>query len=549
MNYCLNPNCTKPKNPSSALVCENCGTKLLLHDCYQIISILGKGGFGITYAARNLSLAENSLCVIKQLRPMSTEPQVMQMAKVLFDREAKILGTVLRHPRVPKLLDYFEENDRFYLVQEYIKGHNLHKEIRINGCFSEAGVKQFLSEILPILKYLHQKKILHRDIKPANLIRRSDDCQLVLIDFGAVKDEVNSIFASSAVSSNDLTEFAVGTAGFAPPEQLARRPVYASDIYALGVTCVYLLTGKTPKYLDSDPLTGEIYWQKQVTVSEQFAQVLEKMLALSVSDRYQSVDQVLDALQILPYEESMTQSLTTIVKPTQNKNRRHQTSRLTNFSPYPNSRNQSPSSLSKNVSSATANFSQNTGSSNSLFHSTTFSSRGDIAAKINAQSRQQNPTQSEVGETATGSSKRHKLSAKDLVEAYYQGQRDFAGQKLANLILIKARLPGINLYEANLRQANLRGSDLTEANLGRICFHHAILKNANLSGAFLAYANLEDADLRGADLRNANLKYANLVGANLCGANLLGAQVTKVQLAKAKINWFTILPTGKREFW
>lgn len=487
MNYCLNPGCNKPKNPNSAQVCQNCGEKLLLRDCYQIISILGKGGFGITFAARNLSITEDSLCVIKQLRPMSKDPQVEQMTRLLFDREAKILGTVLRHPQVPKLLDYFEEKERFYLVQEYIKGHNLHREVRMNGCFSEAGVKQFLSEILPILKYLHQKKILHRDIKPANLIRRSDDCQLVLIDFGAVKDKVTSILTGSAVDSDNLTAFAVGTAGFAPPEQLARRPVYASDIYALGVTCVYLLTGKTPKQLKWDSLTGEIYWQEHVKVSEQFALVLKKMLALSLSDRYQSVDQVLRALKLLPYEESMKQSMTTIVEQNQNKKHRNRNNLLNNSFPSGNL-----SSRFTSVSSTTV---------------------------------------------------------EDIVEAYHEGQRDFAGKELANLSLPKVRLPGINLYGANLTQANLQGSNLSQANLGRTCFNRAILRNANLSGAFLAYANLEGADLRGADLSSANLKFANLTGANLCGADLLGAQVTEAQLAAAKTNWFTILPKKKQRFW
>jgi serine/threonine-protein kinase len=547
MNYCLNTICNNPKNPNSALICESCGDKLLLRGCYQILSVLGKGGFGTTFAARNLSLTENSLCVIKQLRTMNKEPQVVEMAQLMFEREAKILGTVLRHPQVPKLLDYFEENERFYLVQEYIKGHNLHREVRVNGCFSETGVKQFLSEILPILKYLHQKKILHRDIKPANLIRRSDDCQLVLIDFGAVKDEVSSIFIDSAVDSNDLTAFAVGTAGFAPPEQLARRPVFASDIYALGVTCVYLLTGKTPKQLDLDPLTGELYWQEHVTVSEDFACVLRKMLALSLSDRYQSVEQVLEALQMLPYEDSMKQSMTTIVKPSQKRNRRNRENRLANFSLYSNLRGNSALSFSKNDIDIAADFPEDIVYPYSISSSANPRNSYNLAVEENFQDSQQYPTQGKDIRTATVKLKKQKLSAKDLVEAYHQGQRDFAGQALANLSLPKVRLPSINLYDADLTQANLQLSNLSQANLGRICLHGAILKAANLSGAFLAYANLEGADLRGANLSNANLKFANLIGANLCGANLLGAQVTRAQLAEAKTNWFTILPKGKRK--
>jgi serine/threonine-protein kinase len=88
---------------------------------------------------------------------------------------------------VPRLLDYFEDTQQFYLIQEYVGGLTLQQEVKRSGPFSEAGVKQFLSEIMPLLQYIHKQQVIHRDIKPANLIRREHDCQLVLIDFGAVK--------------------------------------------------------------------------------------------------------------------------------------------------------------------------------------------------------------------------------------------------------------------------------------------------------------------------------------------------------------------------
>jgi len=123
-----------------------------------------------------------------------------------------------------------------------------------------------LSEILPVIDYIHSQEVIHRDIKPANMIRRNQDNLLVLIDFGAVKNQVNPTVSASS-DQTALTAFAIGTPGYAPPEQMALRPVYASDIYALGVTCVYLLTGKSPKYLDYDPSTGEMLWQQNVRVS------------------------------------------------------------------------------------------------------------------------------------------------------------------------------------------------------------------------------------------------------------------------------------------
>jgi serine/threonine-protein kinase len=545
MNYCLNPACDKPQNSSNFSVCQNCGAKLLLKDRYQILDILGKGGFGKTFVARNISMPEDSLCVIKQLHLVSKDTQVRQMAKVLFDREARILGSVICHPQVPKLIEYFEDKEQFYLVQEYVKGHNLHHEVKVNGSFSEAGVKQFLSEILPIVQYLHQKNILHRDLKPANIIRRSDDCQIVLIDFGAVKHEVGAILANSNDDATTFTTFAVGTPGFVPPEQMARRPVYASDIYALGITCIYLLTGKTPKHLDSDPLTGKIYWQKYLTVSEKFAQVLEKMMALSLSERYQSVEQVLQALEMLPYEESMKQGLTIVPR---NKIGYRQ-----------NGVNIPATSRHSLANSATSYLPNDIDDSTSLANDSLVSAllsqppirknRLNLGAKNNSQKLQQQSrkiNRLEAKETVTEKPKKQKLTAKSLLEAYQKGQRDFAEQVLFGLNLPKVCLSEINLYQANLTQANLEESDLSRANLSRISLSEAILKNANLSKAILSFANLEGADMQGTNLRGANLKFANLMRANLCGANLLGAQITDEQLAQAKTNWFTILPSGKR---
>jgi serine/threonine-protein kinase len=120
-----------------------------------------------------------------------TVAHILPMARELFEREARTLGKIGNHPQVPRLLDYFEDNHQFYLVQEYISGSTLQQEVKRSGPLSEAGVKQFLSEILPLLQYIHSQQVIHRDIKPANLIRREQDRKLVLIDFGAVKNQVN----------------------------------------------------------------------------------------------------------------------------------------------------------------------------------------------------------------------------------------------------------------------------------------------------------------------------------------------------------------------
>ena len=255
MSYCLNPNCSNPENQHHSIRCQSCGSELLLHNRYRVIKSLGQGGFGATFLANDQNLPGEPSCVIKQLRPSGTAPHILQMARELFEREAMTLGKIGNHPQLPRLLDFFESRENFYLIQEYISGATLQQEVKSAGIFSEAGVKQFLSESLPLLQYIHAQKVIHRDIKPANLIRRDQDSRLVLIDFGAVKNQVTQVTQQSGQTA--LTAYAIGTPGFAPPEQMAMRPVYSSDIYALGVTCIYLLTGKSPKDLEYNPTTGE----------------------------------------------------------------------------------------------------------------------------------------------------------------------------------------------------------------------------------------------------------------------------------------------------
>ena len=547
MSYCPNPNCKHPKNPNEAETCKNCGDNLFLRSRYQILNVLGKGGFGTTFAARDLTLPEDSLCVIKQLRPMSSDNGVLEMAKTLFHREAKILGHVLEHPQVPKLLDSFEEQQRFYLVQQYIKGNNLHREVRLNGTFSEEGVKQFLSEILPIMEYLHKKRIVHRDIKPANIIRRQDDRQLVLIDFGAVKNDLNSVLINSLDDGHAFTAFAVGTAGFAPPEQLARRPVYASDIYALGVTCIYLLTGKTPKTLDTDPLTGQINWQKAVSVSQEFAEVLEKMMKISVRERYRSTEEVLDALDMAPYMESLKHGVTTRgnyggLKTNPQKESKRPRLTINRVPAFPGFSKQKKNSTNKPLPGFKSDPRDILDPVDSSFLNEGIDANKEEPEKVDLIAENGQNTQTR-GKKATH---KPKLSKRELLNSYREGIRDFAEQVLTGVNLVKANLSGINLYQANLARGDLQGIDFTKANLGHICLQKTILKDANLSGAYLVYADLEKADLRGADLSGANLKHANLSETNLCGANLLGAQIKENQLAAAKTNWRTILPSGKR---
>ncbi len=288
---------------------QRCGTQLLFRDRYKILRILGRGGFGITFLAKDAVLPGNPLCVIKQLCLKTTNSHSWKLAGDRFEKEAKILGQLGRHSQIPMLLDYFEANGEFYLVQEYVRGYTLAQEVRRTGTKSEAAVKQFLIELLSVLRYVHKNHVIHRDIKPQNLLRCEDDQRLVLIDFGAVKEEM--IHASKNALDKTSTTHFVGTVGFAPPEQFSLRPVYASDIYAVGVTCLYLFTGKSPLELDYDSNTGEIDWQKEVDISDNFAEILGKMLKISIEDRFKSVDDIIWALGMETHLPSLVNCLTT----------------------------------------------------------------------------------------------------------------------------------------------------------------------------------------------------------------------------------------------
>jgi serine/threonine protein kinase len=281
---------------------QMCGSDELFHDRYSIQRVLGRGGFGVTFLAQDARLPGHPLCVVKQLCPKVNNPLTLRRAEQRFEREATILGQLGSHAQVPRLLDYFEEDDQFFLVQEYIKGWTLAKEVKREGTLSEAAVKRFLLEILPVLTYIHEHGVIHRDIKPPNILRSQDDGRLVLIDFGAVKEQF--VAPHLATDRGSTTHF-VGTLGFAPAEQLALRPTYASDIFALGITCLYMLTGRPPMEFSSDSATGEVCWREFVTVSDHFGKVLDRMLKVTLRDRFQSAAEIGRALELEPHLDAL----------------------------------------------------------------------------------------------------------------------------------------------------------------------------------------------------------------------------------------------------
>ncbi|MEB3232950.1 MAG: serine/threonine-protein kinase [Leptolyngbyaceae bacterium] len=550
MSYCLNPDCANPENPNNVQQCQSCGTTLLLNARYRIQQELGRGGFGTTFLAIDQSLPGHPSCVIKQLRPTLSSPQAMKMARDLFAREAQTLGKIGNHPQVPQLLNFFEESKEFYLVQEYIQGFNLQQEVKRSGPFSEAGVKQFLSEILPMIEYIHAQKVIHRDIKPANLIRREQDKKLVLIDFGAVKDKVNPERAGAS-EQTALTQYAIGTPGYAPPEQMAMRPTFASDIYALGVTCLFLLTGQSPKDMDYDPTTGELMWLEQVHISEHFSDVLQSMLEVSVRHRYQSATEVLRALDMVPYMDSLAEGMVSSL-PTRSKNDpspshgSSQVSEPENTRVPPSSRLAAQIRARKNKSQKGAEITgpQSLGRRGGQ----TGGRSGGLQSQGAIRPSRALPKSASILKSSSG------LTSDSVLAAYARGRRNFSSCDLSAFNLQQASLEGANFHEANFRQArlaktNFREADLGGANLSQASLANAVLRDANLVGAFLTNADLANADLRGANLSYAHLSNANLRGANLCGADLTGAKVSEEQLSMARTNWKTVHPTKKRGIW
>lgn len=528
MSYCLNPACTNPSNAPRQMVCQACGSNLVLRDRYRSTRILGRGGFATTFLAEDEGLPGKPTCVIKQLRPVVTAPHILEMSRELFQREAETLGKIGNHPQLPRLLDYFELGQEFFLVQEYVKGATLQQEVRRSGPFDESMVYNVLEEVLPLLEHLHSQEVIHRDIKPANIIRREIDDKLVMIDFGAVKDQVSQTAIANPEEHSTLTSFAVGTPGFAPPEQMAMRPVYASDVYSLGVTCIYLLTGKSPKDLSYNPVSGELSWREHVRVSLELQDILAKMLEVSLRDRYRSAKEVLQALA--KNTPSPNSGLPVSQPPL------HSTSGARSYSPT-RPRSHSPSSR---AASGIRRYHSRTGAQSPL---------SGALSKVSGQLSPPRSTYTGMDSSSSLSSRgrgQARLTPNAIQHAYGRGQRDFSGQDLRNLHLRKFQLPSANFHEGKLQNTDLRDAILINANFGRANFAGANLRNANLMQAYMSHADLANADLRGANLSDAYLSHANLRGANLCGADLSGAKLTESQLSFAQTNWLTVYPNGKR---
>ncbi|MCT7986006.1 protein kinase [Laspinema sp. A4] len=264
----------------------------ILQNRYHILSLLGQGGFGRTYLAEDQGRF-NERCALKEFIPAQNGSHAQVKSLELFQREAAILYQI-QHPQIPQFRATFEQEGRLFLVQDYVAGktyRTLLEEYKSAGKrFSETEVLQLMQQLLPILDYIHSQGIIHRDISPENIIRRESDRSPVLIDFGVVKELATLIqFPEQRTAATT-----VGKLGYAPSEQMQTGRAYpSSDLYALAVTAVVLLTGREPQDLFDD-VKLVWHWERFVPhpVQPELARVLNRMLSYKPGDRYQYAKEV-----------------------------------------------------------------------------------------------------------------------------------------------------------------------------------------------------------------------------------------------------------------
>ncbi|HEY9626328.1 MAG TPA: serine/threonine-protein kinase [Coleofasciculaceae cyanobacterium] len=265
---------------------------------YKITSQLGVGGFGRTFLAEDLHLPGHPQCVIKQLKPQLSSDDALQMARRCFNTEAQVLYQLGIHDQIPRLLAHFEDNQEFYLAQEFVEGEPLTKEFVEGKTWSENQVVFWMQDILKVLAFVHQRQVIHRDLKPSNLIRRRHDRRIVLIDFGAVK-QVSTQGVDPEQGLTNIT-ISIGTQGYMPNEQVAGKPRFSSDIYAVGILGIQALTGIHPRHLGED-LEGEIAWHHLAPeLHPELIKVIDQMVRYDFRERFPTAIETLEALEQVP---------------------------------------------------------------------------------------------------------------------------------------------------------------------------------------------------------------------------------------------------------
>ncbi len=277
--------CIHADNPADTLFCIHCGQPIIVsHKIrdYQILKILGQGGMGTTYLAWD----RHKLLVLKE---MNADMAEIAKARELFEREAKILQS-LHHSGIPEYYDFFVEHQRKYLAMELIHGRDLERYVFDSGPVKIALALDWSIQLCDILGYIHaaQPPLIHRDVKPANLLLRTIDRRIFLLDFGAVK-EIGTVGGTK-----------IGAPDYMAPEQNNGQPCTQSDLYAIGPTIIFLITGRNPA--DFLELTAEGYRFNIAhlpNVPSALQSLIDKATQRRPRDRYQTAQELAGALQEL----------------------------------------------------------------------------------------------------------------------------------------------------------------------------------------------------------------------------------------------------------
>ncbi|MEH1866510.1 MAG: serine/threonine-protein kinase [Nostoc sp.] len=267
---------------------------MFLQERYRLLKPIGKGGFCKTFLAVDEGQFPPIPCVVQEL---SQEYETFKT----FQQKAQHVEELGKHPQIPALLAYFQQNGHFYLVQEFIAGTNLAQVVEEEGAFNETQIWQLLEDVLPVFQFISDCHIIHRNIKPQNIIRRSPITKkgnFVIVDFSTAKivTEIDRLTSESSIGSPE----------YSAPEQTKGKAVFASDLYSLGVTCIYLLTQIPP--FDLFDIANDCWvWQQYLTtkVSSRLAQILDKLLQNAVNRRFQSADEAMQTMGM----ECKTQNL------------------------------------------------------------------------------------------------------------------------------------------------------------------------------------------------------------------------------------------------
>ncbi|OCQ95503.1 serine/threonine protein kinase [Oscillatoriales cyanobacterium USR001] len=288
--------CAHAGNPPGTLFCMRCGEPIVVERTirhYQVLRTLGQGGMGTTTlawdrkAARSSESGNSSAPSLIVLKEMNADMAQIPKAQELFEREARTLKT-LKHPGIPQFFDFFVEGGKKYLAMEMLHGQDLEKRIYQRGPVTPQQAIEWMIQTCEVLDYIHsqQPPIIHRDIKPANLLVRQRDNGITVLDFGAVKE----------IGTPPGTR--IGVEGYTAPEQDRGKPVTQSDLYAIGPTLIFLLTGESPqKFYGQRGRAFGFNLEKIPTIAPKLRSVINQTTEVKAGDRYPTAKKLIEALR------------------------------------------------------------------------------------------------------------------------------------------------------------------------------------------------------------------------------------------------------------